>query len=78
MASANGDTYEVIKDRNSVLGVVKSFRKTASTIASPFKRKEDAENIKANDNETPQGVRSVTTWSLSGETGKIENISLSL
>jgi hypothetical protein len=45
-AFAAGNSYVVIKDKNGVCRVIKASKKTPSTIAGPFKTKEEAKRAK--------------------------------
>ncbi len=46
VAFAAGDSYVVIKDKKGVCKVIKAKEKTPSTIAGPFKTKEEAKKAK--------------------------------
>ena len=52
VAFAAGDSYVVIKDKKGVCKVIKAKEKTLSTVAGPFKTKEEAK--KAKEKECPK------------------------
>ncbi|MFA6224458.1 MAG: hypothetical protein WC647_19330 [Desulfomonilaceae bacterium] len=62
VAFAAGDSYVVVKDKKGVCKVIKAKEKTPTTIAGPFKTKEEAQ--KAKEKECPK---------TSKETGKTKS-----